>query len=56
MKYPSYTTKELELAIAAGNGNEVMIQEVADRKAGVSTCKITPQIMGGKVMTKVGRM
>lgn len=55
-KYPSYTTAELESAVLDGRGNDVMIQEIADRKAGVSVVKSTPQIMGGKVVTKVGRL
>ncbi len=55
-KYPSFTTAELEAFVAAGNGNPVMVQEIADRKAGVSKLTVTPQIMGGKVITKLGRM
>lgn len=55
-KYPSYTTEELEAAVAAGRGNDVMIEEIARRKAGLSVPQVTPQIMGGKVVVKVGRM
>lgn len=55
-KYPSYTTEELEVIVAAGRGNDVMIQEIADRKAGRSVVKIVPQLLGGTVITKVGRL
>lgn len=55
-KYPSYTTKELEAFVAAGRGNDAMTQEIADRKSGASIVRATPQIQGGKVVTKVGRM
>lgn len=55
-KYPSYTTEELEASVAAGRGNDVMIEEIARRKAGLSVATVTPQIMGGKVVTKVGRL
>ena len=55
-KYPSYTTQELEAFVATGKGDDTMIQEIADRKAGISQIAITPQIMGGKVVTKVGRL
>ena len=54
--YPSYTTAQLESAVAAGRGNETMVQEIANRKSGVSVIRLTPQIMGGKVMAKVGRL
>lgn len=43
-KYPSYTTSQLEEAVAAGRGNDVMIKEIADRKAGVSVGLVVPQI------------
>lgn len=33
-KYPSYTLAELESFVAAGRGNDVMIAEIAARKAG----------------------
>ncbi len=54
--YPSYTTAQLEAYVAAGRGNETMIQEIANRKAGASVVRVTPQIMGGKVVVKVGRI
>lgn len=55
-KYPSYTTQELEASVAAGRGNDVMVQEIADRKSGASVSFHVPQIMGGKPVTKVGRL
>ncbi len=47
---------QLEAAVAAGRGTEAMAQEIADRKAGVSVARMVPQIIGGKVMTKIGRL
>jgi hypothetical protein len=55
-KYPSYTTAQLEASVAAGRGNDVMIEEIARRKAGLSVAQITPQLLGGKAVVKVGRM
>lgn len=55
-KYPSYTTEDLETAVALGRGNGVMIQEIADRKSGVSVARFTPQIVGGKFITKFGQL
>lgn len=55
-KYPSYTLAELEKFVAEGKGNPVMVQEIADRKSGVSVIRVTPQILGGKAQTRVGRM
>jgi hypothetical protein len=65
-KYPSYTTAQLESAIAEIKANETgsdacmrviaMGDEVARRKAGISQAAITPQLAGGKIMTKIGRM
>jgi hypothetical protein len=55
-KYPSMTTAELEKAVAEGRGNPVMVQEIADRKSGASQIRVTPQILGGKVQVKLGRM
>lgn len=55
-KYPSYSLSELEAFVTNGDGNPVMIQEIADRKIGASQHKVTPQLIGGKVVTKVGRM
>lgn len=43
-KYPSYTTAQLEAAVAAGRGTAEMIEEIAARKAGVSVARVTPQI------------
>ena len=55
-KYPSYTTAALEAFVASGQGNSVMVQEIEDRKAGISVIHVTPQLQGGKVQTKIGRM
>lgn len=55
-KYPSYTTAVLEAFVASGQGNPVMVQEIEDRKAGISVVKVTPQLIGGKVQVKIGRM
>jgi hypothetical protein len=55
-KYPSYTLAQLEQAVAEGRGNPVMLQEIADRKAGRSVTLVVPQILGGKAMIKVGRL
>lgn len=55
-KYPSYTLSQLEGFVAEGRGNPAMVQEIADRKAGLSTIKATPQILGGKPRVRVGRL
>lgn len=49
--FPSYTLAQLETAVAAGQGTPVMVQEIADRKAGKSVTLVTPQIQA-----RVGRM
>lgn len=55
-KYPAYTLAELETIVAEGRGNDVMVKEIADRKAGISKPFVVPQIEGGKAQTKIGRM
>jgi hypothetical protein len=55
-KYPSYTTADLEAFVACGQGNAIMVQEIADRKSRISVIHATPQLLGGKVQTKIGRM
>lgn len=55
-KYPSYTTAQLEAFVANGQGNDEMVKEIENRKAGVSKVAVTPQLIGGKVMNKIGRM
>lgn len=55
-KYPSYTLAQLETFVAEGRGNDVMVQEISDRKAGTSAVLVVPQIEGGKSTVKVGRM
>lgn len=55
-KYPGYTLAQLEAAVADGRGTPVMVQEIADRKAGLSEALVVPQIEGGKPVHKIGRM
>lgn len=55
-KYPAYTLGELESFVAAGRGNAVMVQEIAERKAGLSAPLVVPQIEGGKAQPKIGRL
>jgi len=55
-KYPSYTLADLEKAVAEGRGNPTMVEEIANRKSGASQHKVTPQILGGQVQVKLGRM
>lgn len=54
--YPSMHISELEKAVAAGRGNAAMEKEIAERKAGTSQAKVTPQILGGKAQARIGRM
>ncbi len=54
-KFPSYTLAQLEAFVAAGEGSDSMVAEIAARKAGSAAFQ-TPQIMGGKVRTVIGRM
>lgn len=55
-KYPSYTLAQLEAFVAEGKGNDVMIAEIAARKAGANAALVVPQIEGGKPTPKVGRL
>lgn len=55
-KYPSYTLSQLEAAVAEGRGNPVMVEEIANRKSGVSQHLVVPQIEGGMVKPRLGRM
>ena len=54
--YPSMHISALEKAVAEGRGNAAMVKEIAERKAGTSVQRVTPQILGGKPTTRVGRM
>lgn len=54
-KYPAYTLAQLEAFVAEGKGNPVMVQEIEDRKVGRSAALVTPQLIGGKPVTKIGR-
>jgi hypothetical protein len=61
-KYPSYTTKQLEsmVDIIKKTDDVVSLKAIQDeidrRKAGLSVVKPTPQIAGGKIVTRVGRL
>lgn len=64
--YPSYTTAQLEQMVerikATETGSDAcmkviaMQDEIERRRAGLSVARVTPQIMGGQVVTKVGRL
>lgn len=56
--YPGYTLAELEKAVAEGRADSAgtMVMEIAARKAGASQHFKTPQILGGKPTTRIGRM
>jgi hypothetical protein len=57
-KFPSYTTEQLKSFVARDGeaANPVMVQEIADREAGVSAPIFTPQIDGGTITVRIGRM
>jgi hypothetical protein len=62
-KYPSYTTAQLEAFVAEGvteirSAEKVtdIAAEVAARKAGKSVIRVTPQIGGGRPVSKIGRL
>ena len=57
-KYPAYTTDELRKFVAeAGDAaNPVMVKEIADRDAGISRFRPTPQVEGGMAIPRLGRM
>ncbi len=55
-KYPGYTLAQLEAAVAEGRGTDLMVQEIAARKAGTSAAFRTPQIAGGQPRLRVGRL
>lgn len=55
-KYPSYTLAQLETFVTEGRGNPVIVQEIADRKAGRSAALTVPQIEGGKAQPRIGRL
>jgi hypothetical protein len=58
--YPSYTLKDLKGWVEKGElSGEKLAQvkeEIAARESGASQVRVTPQIEGGKVQTKIGRM
>lgn len=58
--FPSYTLAELEAWLLKpdlpADTRAKAEQEIAARKAGTSQVSVTPQILGGKPVTKVGRL
>lgn len=56
--YPSYTTANLRnmLDNVDGETRAKMEAEIAARESGASLVKVTPQIDGGMVQAKVGRL
>lgn len=54
--YPSYTLAELKEWVAKGQGSPRVLAEIAAREAGLSEHKVTPQILGGKPINKIGRL
>jgi hypothetical protein len=55
-KYPSMTTAQLREWVGSGSATPLAVEELAKRDSGESTVRVTPQIVGGKVQTKIGRM
>lgn len=54
--YPSMTTTQLRQWVESGDATPLAMEELARRDSGESQVRVTPQIMGGKVQTKIGRM
>jgi hypothetical protein len=55
-KFPGYTLAELKAFVAAGKGTAEMMTEIANREIGTSTHYRVPQLIGGKVSLRIGRM
>lgn len=55
-KFPGYTLAQLKASVEAGTANDAIIAEIAAREAGASVVYTVPQILGGKVSIRVGRM
>jgi hypothetical protein len=55
-RFPGYTLRELKERVAAGQGNEAMVLEIEARESGRRTPGVTPQIQGGLVIPRLGRM
>jgi len=55
-KYPAFSLADLKRFVAEGRGNDAMLEEIMAREAGISHPFVTPQILGGKPVTKVGRL
>lgn len=57
-KFPGYTTAELKefVAKAGDAANPVMVKEITDREGGISRPHVVPQIKGGLVVPRLGRM
>ena len=56
-KFPAYTLAELKSWVAAGTATnlDAVLAEIAAREAGATHYKV-PQIEGGKVQPRIGRM
>lgn len=56
--YPGYTLSELQEMVKTATGEtlEKMSKEIVARESGASKVSVTPQIQGGKVQVKVGRL
>jgi len=57
--YPGYTTVQLKEFVKKESDPETkkkMEAEIAARESGASTVRVTPQILGGKPVNKIGRM
>ena len=55
-KFPGHTLAELKAFIAAGKGTAEMMTEVENRETGANTHYRVPQLIGGKVLLRLGRM
>jgi len=57
--YPGYTTQELKAFVAVEADATIkakMEGEIAAREAGLSKPLIVPQIKGGRIVPRIGRM
>ena len=55
-KFPGHTLAELKAFVAAGKGTAEMMTEVENRETGANTHYRVPQLIGGKVSLRIGRM
>lgn len=54
--FPAYTLAQLEAFVAAGTASPAIVAEIDARKSGASVARVVPQILGGKVQIRLGRM